>query len=157
MSLLTGNGSIVTNDNRRRHMNIFMKALFGSIALAAIAMAGGAAHAVLDNGDLLETLERGLWRLRHAPGTASALPVSQYCLGDATILAQLRHSNATCSQNVLRSTANSLTISYSCGGKGQGITVIRKETDRLIQIQSQGIWNSSPFSFTAEARRISAC
>ncbi len=134
-----------------------MKTLLGSMTLVATVLAGGAAHAVLDSGDLLETLERGLWRLRPASGTSSPLPVDQYCVGDATRLAQLRHSDAVCAQNVLRSSANSVTISYSCRGKGQGITVIRKETNRLIQIQSQGTWNNSPFSFTAEARRAGAC
>ncbi len=157
MAQLYGADSIVTNDNWRRHMKISMKALFGTIASAAAIMAGGTAHAVLDSGDLLETLERGMWRLRPASGTSSALPVEQYCVGDATILAQLRHGNAACTQNVLRSSANSVTISYSCRGKGQGITVIRKETNRLIQIQSQGIWNNSPFSFKAEARRAGNC
>ena len=147
---------IAVRYNQMRLMKISTKIIAGTFAFATLAFANGGAYA-LDAGDLLETLERGLWRLRPASGTSSALPIDQYCVGDPTLLAQLQHGSATCTQTVLRSSANSVTISYNCRGKGQGITVIRKETNRLIQIQSQGTWNNSPFSFTAEARRAGTC
>jgi hypothetical protein len=125
-------------------------------AFAAFSCISVGAYA-LDSGDLLETLERGLWRIRSGTGASSALPIEQYCVGDPSRLAQLRHGNATCSQTVLRSTPNTIVISYTCRGQGQGTTTIRKETNRLIQINSQGIWNNSPFNFSAEARRTGAC
>jgi hypothetical protein len=40
---------------------------------------------------------------------------------------------------------------------GQGLTTIRRETDALIQIQSQGINNGAPFSFSVEGRHGGAC
>jgi hypothetical protein len=125
-------------------------------AFAALICANAGAYA-LDSGDLLETLERGLWRIRPASGSSSALPIDQYCVGDPLRLVQLRHGKANCYHNVLRSTPNTIVISYTCRGQGQGTTTIRKETSRLIQINSQGIWNNSPFNFSAEARRTGTC
>mgnify|MGYP006175199349 CR=1 FL=1 len=34
---------------------------------------------------------------------------------------------------------------------------LRRETSRLVQIQSQGIRNGLPFEFSAEARRVGDC
>lgn len=122
-------------------------ALLASTA-GAVAQAGG--------GDLLQNLEKGLWQLRPVAGGSSAGP-NQLCVNDTKQLAQLQHRNSACSQLVVRSSPTSVTISYSCRGAGQGLTTIRKETDRLIQIQSQGISNNAPFSFSVEARRQGGC
>ncbi len=40
---------------------------------------------------------------------------------------------------------------------GSGRTTIRVETPRLVQIETQGIADQSPFAFSAEARRIGTC
>jgi hypothetical protein len=37
------------------------------------------------------------------------------------------------------------------------LTTIRKESSRIIHIQSQGIRNNAPFSFSAEGRKIGPC
>ena len=138
-----------------------MKMKFSHLALAGfICMsAGGGAFAYAQGGDLslLESLDRGLWRLRAVGGGASGAPVSQLCVGDPARLTQIQHGDAPCSYYVVRSMPNSVTVSYSCKGLGQGLTTIRKESSKLIHIQSQGIRNNSPFSFAVEARRSSAC
>jgi hypothetical protein len=151
--------SIVKNDNWIRLMTFFKRVLSVSGALAATILGGSGAFAMLDGDsqNLFESIEQGMWQLRPASGSNSSLPVSQYCVGNPERLAQLRHLNAHCSQNIIRSTHNSVTVSYSCRGQGQGITTLRRETGRLIQIQSQGIWNGGPFNFTAEGRRIGTC
>ncbi len=120
---------------------------------------GSGAFAFAHGGDLslLESLDRGLWQLRAVGGGPSGAPVSQLCVGDPSRLTQIQHGDAPCSYYVVRSMPNSVTVSYSCKGQGQGLTTIRKETGRLIHIQSQGIRNNSPFSFSVEARRSSAC
>jgi hypothetical protein len=97
---------------------------------------------------VLQTLERGLWQLRAVGGGASGAAASQLCLGDPRMLAQIQHGAANCEHYVVESSANSVTISYSCKGAGQGLTTIRKESGRLVQIKSQGIRNNSPFSFS---------
>ena len=135
--------------------NIIKLALAGLLSLGA----GSAAQSVAaDDGDgLLATLERGMWQLRPMAGGGSAAAASQLCLGDPRMLAQIQHGATACSHLVVESSNTSVTISYSCKGAGQGLTTIRKETGRLVQINSQGIRNNSPFSFAVEGRRSGAC
>ena len=131
---------------------------WGLGALLAVS-AGSGALAYAQGGDLslLESIERGMWQLRAVGGGPSGAPVTQICVGDVSRLTQLEHRHIPCEQYVVRSTANAVTVSYSCKGQGQGLTTIRKESNRLIQIQSQGIHNNSPFSFSVEGRKTGAC
>lgn len=121
--------------------------------------AGPAAQSVSaqDSSALLKSLEQGLWQLRALGSSGSPLAASEVCVSDTRMLAQIQHGTANCAHLIVESTANSVTISYSCKGAGQGLTTIRKESGRLVQIQSQGIRNNAPFSFSAEGRRARAC
>jgi hypothetical protein len=110
-----------------------------------------------DGGDLLQSIERGLWQLRAIGGGVSGAAANQMCVADPKQLVQIQHGSVACSQYVVRSTPNTVTISYSCKGAGQGLTTIRRESGRLIHIQSQGIRNSAPFSFSVEGRKAGAC
>lgn len=103
---------------------------------------------------MLDSLDRGMWQLRPISGSA---PVAEICLGKLENLTQIQHNGLACDQYVVRSSANSVTISYTCKGHGQGLTTIRKETSRIIHIQSQGIRNNAPFSFSAEGRKTGPC
>lgn len=138
-----------------------MKLKFSHLALTGLLCmsAGSGALAFAQGGDLslLESLERGLWQLRAVGGGTSGAAASQICVGDPVRLTQIQHGSAACDYYVVRSTPNAVTVSYSCSGQGQGLTTIRKESGKLIHIQSQGIRNNSPFSFAVEARRSSAC
>jgi hypothetical protein len=139
-----------------------MKNALSHFALAAtISLGVGSAAlggvATDDDADLLQTLDRGLWQLRAIGGGASTAAVSQLCVGDPKLLAQIQHGASNCSHFVVKSTVNAVTISYSCKGTGQGLTTIRRESGRLVQIQSQGIRNNAPFSFAVEGRRVGAC
>jgi hypothetical protein len=122
--------------------------------------AGSGALAFAQGGDLslLDSLERGMWQLRPVgAGATTSATSTPICLGDQARLVQIQHGNAPCEHYVVRSTPNSVTVSYSCNGQGQGLTTIRKESNRLIHIQSQGIRNNSPFSFSVEGRKTGAC
>ena len=123
---------------------------------AALLLSLAAASVAKPDSDLalLDSLDRGLWQLRP---TGGSVPTAKICLGKSESLAQIQHGGLACEQYVVRSTPNSLTVSYSCAGHGQGLTVIRKETNRIIHIQSQGIENNAPFSFSAEGRRTGPC
>lgn len=136
--------------------NIFSK---GVLAIVLTLGVGPAAQAVGqgDTGDLLQTLERGLWQLRAIGGGASGVANDRLCVGDPKQLVQIQHGGTVCTHYVVKSTPTTVTISYSCKGAGQGLTTIRKENGRLIHIQSQGIRNSAPFSFSVEGRRAGAC
>jgi hypothetical protein len=139
-----------------------MNRVFKRSALAALlALGASTATLGLDQGssvDLLQSIERGLWQLRAVGGGgASATAANQLCVADPKQLVQIQHGGTACSQYVVRSTPNTVTISYSCKGAGQGLTTIRRESGRLIHIHSQGIRNSAPFSFSVEGRRAGGC
>ena len=103
---------------------------------------------------MLTQLERGQWQVRERD--AAAAPRS-LCLGDARVLLQLRHPGAACSRFVVEDEADIVTVQYSCPGGGSGRTSIRRETNRLVQIDTQGIANGAPFAADYEARRVGAC
>ena len=132
--------------------NIFRLYALPGVLLLSLAAAGVAKP----DGDLalLDSLDRGMWQLRP---TGGSVPMAKICLGESESLTQIQHSGLACEQYIVRSNPNSLTVSYTCAGHGQGLTVIRKETNRIIHIQSQGIRNNAPFSFSAEGRRTGPC
>jgi hypothetical protein len=132
--------------------NVFRLYAFSGALLLSLAAAGVAKP----DGDmaLLDSLDRGLWQFRP---TVGSVPTTKICLGKSESLTQIQHSGLVCAQYVVRASATSLTVSYTCEGHGQGLTVIRKETNRIIHIQSQGIRNNAPFSFSAEGRKTGPC
>jgi hypothetical protein len=50
-----------------------------------------------------------------------------------------------------------VTVQYTCRGSNYGRTNIRRESNVLAQVDSQGIANGLPFQFSAEARRTGSC
>jgi len=117
------------------------------VALAAPAFGGGPTLAMLDQ------LESGRWELRERAGGAA----QRVCLQNGRRLIQLRHPGLTCDSYVVSDGPGAVVVQYTCRGKGYGRTEIRKETNRLVQVQSQGIADGLPFVITAEARRIGDC
>lgn len=104
---------------------------------------------------MLDELEKGRWELRVRGDDGSPQLV---CLGDARRFIQLRHpAVGNCEKLTVQDSDSEVTVQYTCKGLGYGRTHIRRETGRLIQIQSQGIADGLPFSFAAEARRVGSC
>jgi hypothetical protein len=127
------------------------------LALLAIAtLAAGAAPVVAQRPALamLNQLEAGSWELRLRDGDGS---VQRICLPDAQRLIQLRHPGISCERLIVEDGASSVTVQYTCRGHGYGRTEVRRETNRLVQIQTQGIVDGLPFSFAAEARKVGKC
>jgi hypothetical protein len=126
------------------------------LACAATALIGASSPALGQRASLamLGELERGRWELRLRGETAAS---QQLCLGDARRLIQLRHPAAACEQLVISDGPTAVTVQYTCRGNGYGRTQIRRESSRLIQIDSQGIANGLPFAFAAEGRRVGDC
>ncbi|WP_395329933.1 hypothetical protein WBP06_16535 [Novosphingobium sp. BL-8H] len=100
---------------------------------------------------LLDQLERGSWELRGL-GDAGKL-----CLRGGRELIQLQHPGEACSTVVVDDKANEVTVQYTCPGHGYGRTHIRRETNALVQIDSQGIANGRPFAFATEGRHVGHC
>ncbi|MGQ2934609.1 MAG: hypothetical protein ACT6TB_10290 [Sphingopyxis sp.] len=103
---------------------------------------------------MLDRLEKGSWQLRER-GKEDVLQT--ICVGDARRMIQIQHPRSTCSRYVIEDTPNSVTVHYTCPGAGHGRTSIRSETNRLVQIDTQGIADGRPFSQAIEARRTGGC
>ncbi len=104
---------------------------------------------------MLNALEKGQWTLRDR-GNATA-PPRTVCLGDSRQLIQIRHPQAACSRYIIADGPDEVTVHYTCGDLGHGRTTIRRETNRLVQIDSQGVASGMPFSSAFEARRTGIC
>lgn len=125
-----------------------------TIALSATVAALSGPAAAQRPLAMLETLESGRWELRERGSGAAP---EQVCLGDPQRLIQLRHPGVACERMTITDTPGEVTVQYTCRGQGYGRTHIRRESGRLIQLDSQGIAHGLPFSFAAEGRRVGAC
>jgi hypothetical protein len=123
--------------------------LLGSLALAGVAHASGRA-----SFPLLDRLEKGQWTLTER---GQAKPMRKICLGDASVLLRPEHRGGQCAQYILDNEPAHLSIHYKCSAMGHGNTIIRHETNRVVQIETQGIVNGQPFERSIEARRVGAC
>lgn len=103
---------------------------------------------------MLDQLDKGQWELRLREKGGG---VERLCLNDGRRLIQLRHPAATCERVIVNDNANDVTVQYTCRGQGYGRTTIRRESNTLVQVDSQGIAGGLPFAFAAEARRIGDC
>lgn len=102
----------------------------------------------------LAAMQPGQWQLRSLDGSA---PPKTLCIGDPRVLLQIRHGNIPCNKIVLTNNATQAVVNYSCAAAGNGRTSVRVETPRVIQIESQGIADKSPFDWTYEGRRVGDC
>ncbi len=123
-----------------------MLGMAAAIALAAPVAAQAPTLAMLDR------LEKGQWRL-----TSTSGPPALICLGDARQFIQLRHARTGCARYVIDDGPGEVTVHYTCPGAGHGRTTIRRETVRLIQVDTQGIAAGAPFSQSFEGRRVGPC
>ncbi|MEN9683728.1 MAG: hypothetical protein RLZZ427_1479 [Pseudomonadota bacterium] len=103
---------------------------------------------------MLDQLDTGRWELRVRDGSAAT---ERLCVPNGRRFIQLRHPGNDCERFVVEDSPREITVQYTCRGRGYGRTHIRRETARLIQIESQGIAEGLPFDFSAEARRVGDC
>jgi hypothetical protein len=134
-------------------MAIFSPALKYGLGACALACAT-AVPAQAPSLAMLDQLEKGQWQLKERD---SSVIVETLCVGDARRMIQVYHPRNNCSRYVIEDGAKSVTVHYTCPGAGHGRTSIRSETNRLVQIDTQGITDGKPFSQAIEARRIGAC
>lgn len=123
-----------------------------AIAAVPAALLGGAALAQ-SSLTMLDTLDRGGWELRYRDGSTPR----NLCVRSGREFIQLRHGDSGCNRFVVEDGQNEVTVQYTCRGNGYGRTHIRKEGNKLVQIDSQGIVDGRPFQFSAEARYTGRC
>lgn len=121
----------------------------GAIMLAATSQASAQPQGLA----MLGGLARGEWIVKHRDGS----PDRRVCVRTGQELIQLRHPGGSCSQFVIEDAEAKVTVQYTCPNNGFGRTNVRRETNSLVQLESQGIAGGLPFQFTAEARRIGPC
>lgn len=119
-----------------------------SVALTAPVWGQGPALGMLDR------LDHGDWEMRFRDNDGG---MKRICVKDGRKLIQLRHPGEKCRRVVVDDSETEVTVQYTCPGDGYGRTRIRRESSRLVQIDSQGIANGLPFAFAAEARRVGEC
>lgn len=103
---------------------------------------------------LLARVAPGEWLVRPRDATTADFRI---CLDAGRELIQLRHRGVACRQFVVQNEGEGLAVSYTCGKAGSGMTRIRYENERLLQIDTQGIDQGLPFAFDAEARHVGPC
>ena len=102
---------------------------------------------------MLTALDDGQWEVRYRDGSASR----KVCVRSGLELIQLQHGESGCSRFVVEDGTNAVTVQHTCRGNGYGRTSVRRESNSLVQIDSQGIAGGLPFQFSAEARKVGAC
>ena len=102
---------------------------------------------------MLGSLTKGSWTVRNRDDGSQ----QQICVRTGRELIQLRHKQPGCSQFVVDDKPNEVVVQYTCRGNGYGRTSIRRESNGLVQIDSQGIADGAPFQWSAEARRVGVC
>ena len=133
-----------------------MARLWRMAAVATAFFGTAAAYGAADPSakGLLSSLDHGDWELRIRNDNGAKRHI---CFDGGLQLVQLGHAGMNCKSVVLSNTPEQITVQYTCPGQGYGRTSIRRETHRLVQIDSQGIAQGVPFAFAAEARRVGAC
>lgn len=135
---------------------IGMTGVWRILAVGCVLASAGSAPAGGQDAKLgvLSQIQSGAWELRHRP---PGKETERICLRDGQGLIQLRHSYPNCEQRMVENSGAEVAVQYTCRGHGYGLTRIRRETDQLIQIDSQGVVDGQPFSFSAEGRRVGDC
>jgi len=125
------------------------------LALAAAAALAIGVPVAAQSGELamLSSLDKGGWNLRVRDDNTE----QRVCVRSGQEFIQLRHKQPGCSRFIVQDGADEVVVQYTCRGNGYGRTSIRREGTGLVQIKSQGIYDGTPFSISAEARHNGNC
>jgi hypothetical protein len=146
------------NSGKMPNMDHMMISLTQKLALGGLA-AGAALWMSVPVGAqgnglaMLDTLSKGEWTIKQRGGA----PDRKICIKSGAELIQLKHRDVGCNQFVVEDGAARVTVQYTCQGNGYGRTSVRRETPTLVQLESQGIHDGTPFQLVAEARRTGSC
>lgn len=131
-----------------------LKALALAIAGGGVLLSGGAVVAQA-SPQILGFLSDGQWALK--PVGRSGAESRAICLGAAVApLAQIEHRGQTCRITTQEISPREVAFSYDCGAGNNGYTRVRAETNKLVQVDTQGFKGNMPFHNRYEARWTSA-
>ena len=129
-----------------------MTGKLGPLGLAALLAAVPLAVSAAELG-MLDSLTKGAWSLRIRDDGSE----QRVCVRDGRELIQLRHQQPGCSRFVVEDSPDEIVVQYTCRGNGYGRTSIRRESNGLVQLRSQGIIDGAPFSISGEGRHSGSC
>lgn len=141
------------NTTATRKAGLALRRITG-IGLAALVMVSAPAAGQRQSLVMLDRIQPGQWELIARDGSRER---ERVCLRDGRRLIQWRHPASTCERLIVDDSPTEVTVQYTCRGQGFGRTSIRMETNRLFQMQTQGIASGLPFDFAAEGRYIGPC
>lgn len=154
LGLMTG--SIGTMKRAGRHALGAITMMLATMTAALIGSTAGAANAPTPAiaPQALRTLETGEWELR---GRGEGAETRKLCISDLRQLLQVQHGKALCRSFIISDGAQAVSVTYDCAAAGNGRTDLRVETNKLVQIRTQGVAQGAPFAFDTEGRRVGAC
>ena len=120
----------------------------GGLILAAVPVLGAGPQL-----GMLDQLAAGSWEMRNRSGAV----IQRICFPHGRQLVQLRHPGPQCDIYIIADQPNEVVVQYTCCGRGYGRTHIRRESNRLVQMDGIGIDDGLPFEFVFEARRVGDC
>lgn len=131
-------------------INSRIKTMLLSLAGAGALVSGGAVVAQTAP-QLLSFMADGQWSLK--PAGRSGAEARALCLGGAVApLAQIEHRGQNCRISTQEIGPREVAFSYDCGAGNNGYTRVRAETNKLVQIDTQGFKGNMPFHNRYEAR-----
>jgi len=116
------------------------------MAVAATSLAAAA------NAPVLAGVSGGIWEV-----SGNKAPPTRVCAADPLQLASYEHRGTTCSRTLVRGSAASAIVTYSCSNGGFGQSTISLITPRSLHIETQGISGGAPYNYTLEAHRVGDC
>ena len=117
-------------------------------------IAGALALTAAQRPSALSATSAGLWEISGVPGAKA--PAKQ-CVSEVISLAHYEHRQKNCPRNVLSDGPSSTVIQYNCPGGDFGRSKVTVLTPRSLKIETQGISDKLPFSYTLQARRVGDC
>lgn len=96
----------------------------------------------------------GLWEISKSATGANA---EKLCVPQAVVLSQWEHRKSQCTRVVISATETDAVVHYTCTGGGFGQSKMHVLTPRTLRIETQGISDGFPFSYTLHARRVGDC
>jgi hypothetical protein len=133
----------------------FMERLHHAIRFAIACIVFGAGYPAVA-ANVRQAFELGNWEIREL-GPAPRFGRAAMCVRNIDQFLQREHPGASCTQSVIEEGAMSLTVHYTCPGKGWGRSMLRIETPYLARLETQGIARNLPFSYSAELRQTGDC
>lgn len=121
---------------------------FGVGALLIALQAGIAAPR-----NALAEVAPGRWRLTEIGGSDSR----SVCIADPGALLHVQQPDAACTRFVMDSDRDSMTVRYTCGGRGHGRSVLTVRSRRSIRLETHGIAAGMPFSADYDGRFVGPC